>query len=82
MDGNWVIILGVAGLGAATLFCLCARLWWVFDLATHFRQQYLLAAVLFGGSALAAGQWVWAVLAGLTVTRNRMVMIRVGSATA
>jgi endonuclease/exonuclease/phosphatase (EEP) superfamily protein YafD len=36
-----------------TVFVLFARLWWVFDLFTHFRLQYFVAAVILAVVALA-----------------------------
>jgi hypothetical protein len=46
-------MLAASGLGLATLFALSARFWWAFDLFSHFRLQYLIAAAAFGVVALA-----------------------------
>ena len=45
--------LAVAALVLVTAAALAARLWWAFDLLSHFRLQYLAAAVLLGAVALA-----------------------------
>ncbi|MDX1576317.1 MAG: hypothetical protein R3285_08990, partial [Kiloniellales bacterium] len=39
-------LLGVVGLGAATVAALLARAWWAFDLFSHFRLQYLVLALV------------------------------------
>jgi endonuclease/exonuclease/phosphatase (EEP) superfamily protein YafD len=46
-------MLVAAGLALVTLFALSARLWWVFDLFSHFRLQYLVASSLFCIAAFA-----------------------------
>ncbi|SOD96907.1 vancomycin resistance protein VanJ [Caenispirillum bisanense] len=51
-----------AGLAAVTLAVLAARLWWPFDLLTHFRLQYLAAALALLLLAMAAGARPAAVL--------------------
>jgi endonuclease/exonuclease/phosphatase (EEP) superfamily protein YafD len=40
--------LAVAALVLVTAAALAARLWWAFDLLSHFRLQYLAAAVALG----------------------------------
>jgi endonuclease/exonuclease/phosphatase (EEP) superfamily protein YafD len=47
------LMLAGAGLVLVTLFTLAARLWWAFDLFSHFRLQYVVAALTLGGAALA-----------------------------
>lgn len=42
----------VAGLASVLLATMLARQWWVFDLASHFRVQYVAAAMLGLGLAL------------------------------
>ena len=44
--------LAAAGLLLVTAFVLFARVWWVFDLFTHFRVQYFVIAVIFAMTAL------------------------------
>lgn len=44
-----------AGLAAVTLAVLAARLWWPFDLLTHFRLQYLVLAAVLLLAAMAVG---------------------------
>lgn len=57
-----VAAVAAAALVAATAFSAAARLWWVFDLFTHFRLQYTVAAVILAVAALAAGSWRTAVV--------------------
>lgn len=48
-------MLGAVALLAITAMTSAARLWWVFDLFTHFRLQYIVAALALGTVALATG---------------------------
>ncbi|HZA67117.1 MAG TPA: endonuclease/exonuclease/phosphatase family protein [Geminicoccaceae bacterium] len=41
---NLILVLAAAGLVLATMAALSARLWWAFDLFSHFRPQYVVAA--------------------------------------
>jgi endonuclease/exonuclease/phosphatase (EEP) superfamily protein YafD len=50
---NLLLQLAAAGLLLVTLFTLAARLWWAFDLFSHFRLQYVVAALILGAAALA-----------------------------
>ncbi len=54
---NLILAAATAGLVLATLFALAARLWWVFDLFSHFRLQYVIVAASVGLLALATGAW-------------------------
>ncbi|HEX6113902.1 MAG TPA: endonuclease/exonuclease/phosphatase family protein [Geminicoccaceae bacterium] len=49
---NVFLMLAAAGLALITVFALAARLWWAFDLFSHFRLQYVLAALVVGFIAL------------------------------
>ena len=49
---NLFLMLAAAGLALVTLFTLAARLWWAFDLFSHFRLQYVVAALVLGFLAL------------------------------
>jgi endonuclease/exonuclease/phosphatase (EEP) superfamily protein YafD len=49
---NLFLMLTATGLALVTVFTLAARLWWAFDLFSHFRLQYVLAAVVLGIIAL------------------------------
>ncbi|MGH6902102.1 MAG: endonuclease/exonuclease/phosphatase family protein [Geminicoccaceae bacterium] len=49
---NLVLMLAAAGLVLATASALAARLWWAFDLFSHFRLQYALAALILLVAAL------------------------------
>src|SRR5690606_14170806 len=50
---NLLIVLAAAGLALATLCALAARLWWAFDLFSHFRVQYVAVALALAIAALA-----------------------------
>ena len=50
---NLLLMLAAAGLALVTVFTLAARLWWAFDLFSHFRLQYVIAALTLGVAALA-----------------------------
>ncbi len=41
-----MLVLAAAGLGLATGCALAARLWWAFDLFSHFRPHYAALASL------------------------------------
>jgi endonuclease/exonuclease/phosphatase (EEP) superfamily protein YafD len=47
-----IVTVAAAGLVLITAFTFAARLWWAFDLFTHFRLQYAIAAALLGLLAL------------------------------
>ena len=49
---NVFLMLAAAGLALITVFALAARLWWAFDLFSHFRLQYVVAALVLGFLAL------------------------------
>lgn len=51
-------MFATAGLALATLFALSARLWWAFDLFSHFRLQYVAVALVLCGAALAVRAYV------------------------
>jgi endonuclease/exonuclease/phosphatase (EEP) superfamily protein YafD len=48
------LMLAATGLALITVFTFAARLWWAFDLFSHFRMQYVLVAVVLLIVALAA----------------------------
>ncbi len=48
-----ILTVAAAALVLVTAFVLSARLWWAFDLLTHFRLQYVVAALILGLAALA-----------------------------
>jgi endonuclease/exonuclease/phosphatase (EEP) superfamily protein YafD len=50
---NLLLMLAAAGLALITAFTLAAKLWWAFDLFSHFRLQYVIAALTLGVVALA-----------------------------
>jgi endonuclease/exonuclease/phosphatase (EEP) superfamily protein YafD len=50
---NLFLMLAAAGLALITVFALAARLWWAFDLFSHFRLQYVIVALTLGVPALA-----------------------------
>lgn len=52
-----ILWLAAAGLVLATVFALLARTWWMFDLFSHFRLQYVIAALALGVLALALRAW-------------------------
>jgi endonuclease/exonuclease/phosphatase (EEP) superfamily protein YafD len=50
---NLLLMLITAGLALVTIFTLAARWWWAFDLFSHFRLQYVVAALILTLAALA-----------------------------
>jgi endonuclease/exonuclease/phosphatase (EEP) superfamily protein YafD len=50
---NLFLTLSAAALALVTIFTFAARLWWAFDLFSHFRLQYVVAALILGLAALA-----------------------------
>ena len=48
-----LLMVAAGGLTLVTVFTLAARLWWAFDLFSHFRLQYVIVAVVLSGAALA-----------------------------
>ena len=52
-----ILVLAALGLALATAFALAARLWWAFDLFSHFRLQYLVLALAFALAALLLRSW-------------------------
>lgn len=50
---NLLLVLAAAGLALVTVFALAARLWWAFDLFSHFRVQYVVLALALAIAALA-----------------------------
>jgi endonuclease/exonuclease/phosphatase (EEP) superfamily protein YafD len=54
---NLFLMLTATGLALVTVFTLAARLWWAFDLFSHFRLQYVVAALVLGGIALSVGAY-------------------------
>jgi endonuclease/exonuclease/phosphatase (EEP) superfamily protein YafD len=54
---NVFLMLTATGLALVTVFTVAARLWWAFDLFSHFRLQYVLAALVLGGIALSVGAY-------------------------
>jgi endonuclease/exonuclease/phosphatase (EEP) superfamily protein YafD len=46
------LMLAAAGLALITMFTFAARLWWAFDLFSHFRLQYLVVALILSVAAL------------------------------
>jgi endonuclease/exonuclease/phosphatase (EEP) superfamily protein YafD len=62
---NLVLMLAAAGLALATVLALAARLWWAFDLFSHFRLQYVVAALILLAAALALRDWRTAIVLAL-----------------
>lgn len=61
------LVLAAAGLALVTAFTLAARLWWAFDLFSHFRVQYVAAALCLGAVALAVRAYPSAAVLALVV---------------
>ena len=59
---NLIVMLAAAGLVLATASALAARAWWAFDLFSHFRPQYVVAALILLVAALALRNWPAATL--------------------
>jgi endonuclease/exonuclease/phosphatase (EEP) superfamily protein YafD len=61
-------VVATAGLALVTAFALSARLWWAFDLFSHFRLQYALLAASLSLGALAFRAYpIAAVLAAIAL---------------
>jgi hypothetical protein len=64
-------VVATAGLALVAAFALSARLWWVFDLFSHFRPQYpVLAAVLCLGALAFRAYSIAAVLATIALVHG------------
>ncbi|HET8698333.1 MAG TPA: endonuclease/exonuclease/phosphatase family protein, partial [Gammaproteobacteria bacterium] len=61
-----VLALAAAGVIVASLLPFLARRWWVFELASHFRLQYVVAAALL--IAVLGYRRQWLACAGLAVS--------------
>jgi endonuclease/exonuclease/phosphatase (EEP) superfamily protein YafD len=59
------LMLAAAGLALVTIFTLAARLWWAFDLFSHFRLQYVVAALILSAAALAIRAYPIAAVLGV-----------------
>ena len=67
--------VAAVGLAAATLGGFLGRLWWVLDLLSHFRVQYLGAAVLLLAVYALGKRWGWASLvAGLALLNLGLIL--------
>jgi len=62
--------LALCLLAAATLFGFAGSLWWVFDLFSHFRAQYLVAAWLLALTLVVFRDRRWALLAAALGVAN------------
>jgi endonuclease/exonuclease/phosphatase (EEP) superfamily protein YafD len=68
---NQILTPVALALALATLCTLAARLCWLFDLFSHFRLQYVVAAALFALLALATEAWLTAgVLVAVTLVHG------------
>lgn len=70
-----MILMGAAtGLALVTVFAASARLWWAFDLLSHFRLQYLVIALVLCSAALAVRDYPSAaVLAAVALVHGWMI---------
>src|SRR5918995_7285093 len=62
---NLFLMLAAAGLALSTVFTLAARLGWAFDLFSHFRLQYVVAALILSVAALAIRAYPSAAVLGV-----------------
>jgi endonuclease/exonuclease/phosphatase (EEP) superfamily protein YafD len=68
------LVAATAGLVLVTVFVLFARLWWVFDLFTHFRLQYFVAVVILAVVALAVRAYpAAAILAAVALAHGLVI---------
>lgn len=68
------LVAAASVLVLVTIFVLFARLWWVFDLFTHFRLQYFVAAVVLAVVALGVRAYpVAAVLAAVALGHGLVI---------
>ncbi|HET7130803.1 MAG TPA: endonuclease/exonuclease/phosphatase family protein [Gammaproteobacteria bacterium] len=79
------LALAAAGVIAASLLPFAARRWWVFELASHFRMQYVVAAALLIAVLGYRRQWLWCagLAASLAVSAQPLLpYLRAGTPTA
>jgi endonuclease/exonuclease/phosphatase (EEP) superfamily protein YafD len=67
--------LAAATIIGATVLALGARFWWIFELATHFRVQYLAAAAALLALLVARRQYRWAGALALASVLNMVPVL-------
>jgi endonuclease/exonuclease/phosphatase (EEP) superfamily protein YafD len=70
-----VLWLLTVSLCLMTLTGFMARVWWIFDLSSHFRFQYMILLVMCAIIGLLTGKFLLSILAGFGAVLNLMVIL-------
>ncbi len=63
-------LLGLLGLSILTALGFAGRLWWLFDLCSHFRAQYAALLMLCFAVLIALKRWRWSVVTSIALLLN------------
>lgn len=74
MGGVWLLYVGLIALTAAYALSWGATSWWVLDLATHFRGQYVVGAAVLGLLSLVLRHFWAAGWAGVLLAANLLFL--------
>ena len=72
----WLISVIALGVIVLTVLGFLARIWWVFDLASHFRLQYLVVLLVSGVAFSFGKRWGMASYASIFALINFIILLR------